>query len=164
MMTLFWGGALASTPLTKDFEIAEIGLRVYWREGNLIVAPPKEDPRPAIRPLAGMAPIQLPSEMSDWNQLGPECNPEPSLLFDWDGQIAEAKWVTSNDLVVVEITVNHLTVATAAIGRPHTPCRMVTAQVDELPGFELLLLWNAPVPDESVNGLTVFRLPPLVSP
>lgn len=164
IIALFLGSAVASTALTKDFEIAESGLRVFWRDGNLVVAPPKEDPRPAIRPLAGFAPIQLPDDMSGWLQLGPECTPKPSLGFDWEGQAANAVWNTSTENAFVDIKVGDVTKATATMGRPLEPCRMVTAEADGLPGLELLLLWTAPGPDDSLFGLTVFRLPPLVSP
>ena len=124
----------------------------------------KEDPRPAIRPLAGLAPVQLPDDMSDWNQLGPECKTTLRMNFEWEGQSAHAIWVASTDSASVDITVNDLSVATAQLGRPLVPCNIVATNADDLPGLELLLLWNSPGTNEPVFGLTVFRLPPLVSP
>jgi hypothetical protein len=160
--TLVLNASLATSPMPQVFETAEPGLRVWWREGDLLVAPPEGDPRPAIRPLAGLAPLILPEQMNDWNPLGLECSTEPSAEFQLENTAATAYWMPPWTTPSVEVRYGEQVVASAALGRPLQPCAIVAANVDSIPGLELILLWQMTGTDAPIRGLTVLRIPAVV--
>jgi hypothetical protein len=160
--SLLLGAQLTTSPMPLVFEIAEPGLRVWWREGDLLVAPPEGDPRPAIRPLVGLAPVILPEKMDDWNPLSTTCSPDPSAEFQLQGSDAQAHWMPPWTTPTVELRFETRVIASASLGRPLEPCTLVAANVDSIPGLELLVLWQMEGVEAPTLGLSVLRIPPVM--
>jgi hypothetical protein len=149
--------ALAAPPLVVAVDEAELGLRAWWREGELLVAPPDGDPRPGVRPLVGPAPVALPPDLQSWTPLLGEC-PEraPTAALPLGEQTAVVDVTSSEQSLVLHVKVGDRTVAEGALGRPATACSLHVGQADALPGYEVLLGWQTKA---GVRGLTVFRVP-----
>ena len=163
VMTAFlaWAGlsAAAAPPLVFVMDTAEPGLRAWWREGDLLLAPKEGDPRPAIRPLAGKASVVVPADMTGWTALGETCNDNPHVDVDLDGVaaqvVAEGPWAEPK----VRLLVGERVLAQARLGRPARLCDAHAGQLDGLPGPEVVVAWRFGDGDEEVRGITVFRIP-----
>lgn len=150
---------LAAPPLVVSVDEAEAGLRAWWRDGELIVAPPDGDPRPAIRPLRSPAPVALPPDRSGWTDLLARCSDGPPIATMPVGDAtatAEATTDTGTGTVRLTVRLGERLVAEGALGRPAKPCSLYLGQADALPGYELLLGWRTAA---GLRGLTVFRVP-----
>lgn len=149
--------ALAAPPLVVAVDEAEPGLRAWWRDGELIVAPAAGDPRPGMRPLVGPAPVVLPPDLAGWTPLLGAC-PErpPTAALPLRAQTAVVSITTSDQALVLRVTVDDRVVAEGTLGRPATACSLHVGQADALPGYEVLLGWQTAT---GVRGLTVFRVP-----
>jgi hypothetical protein len=149
--------ALAAPPLVVAVDEAEPGLRAWWREGEVLVAPPAGDPRPGVKPLVGPAPIVLPDDLEGWTPLLGEC-PErpPTAALPVGGRTATVLVDASEKNVMLQVKLEDRVIAEGALGRPAVPCSLHIGQADALPGYEVLLGWRTPA---GVQGLTVFRVP-----
>lgn len=149
--------ALAAPPLVVAVDEAEPGLRAWWREGELLVAPPAGDPRPGVRPLVGPAPVVLPQDLGGWTPLLGDC-PEraPTAALPLGDETAMVDVTQTEHSLVLRVKVADRTVAEGSLGRPATPCSLHVGQADALPGYEVLLGWRTAA---GVHGLTVFRVP-----
>lgn len=149
--------ALAAPPLVVAVDEAEPGLRAWWREGELLVAPPEGDPRPGVRPLVGPAPVVLPTDLAGWTPLLGECPERPPTAALPIGERTVTVGLTQTDQsLVLRMQIGERTVAEGALGRPAMACSLHVGQADALPGYEVLLGWRTAA---GVNGLTVFRVP-----
>lgn len=149
--------ALAAPPLVVAVDEAEPGLRAWWREGELLVAPPAGDPRPGVRPLVGPAPIVPPTELAGWTALHGEC-PEraPTAALPVGEHTATVNVEAAEQNLVVRLQLDERTIAEGALGRPARACSLHVGQADGLPGYEVMLGWQTAA---GVQGLTVFRVP-----
>ncbi len=149
--------ARAVPPLVVAADEAEAGLRAWWKEGDLLVAPPAGDPRPGVRPLVGPAPVVLPAALDGWQPLLDTCSEAPDPpAFSLGERTARARVERTDSTLIVRVSVDDRVVAEGALGRPAEPCSLTVGQADALPGKEVLLGWRTAA---GVTGLTVFRIP-----
>ena len=150
---------LAAPPLVVSVDEAETGLRAWWRDGELIVAPAEGDPRPAVRPLRSPVPVALPPDRSGWIDLLTGCSEGPPTAAMPVGDataIAQATKDAATGTVRLTVRLGPRLVAEGALGRPAEPCSLHLGQADALPGYELMLGWRT---EMGLRGLTVFRVP-----
>jgi hypothetical protein len=148
--------AHALPPLLLAVDTADPGLRVFVRPGDLLLAGPTGDERPAVRPLLGPGPVPLPPSLDGWAALHAPCDGGTSAAFLRDGKPAEARLSVGPAAVEVAVLVEGRRVAEGALARPVSPCRLVVAEADALPGPEVIFTWTGP---GGARGLTVWRVP-----
>jgi len=150
---------LAAPPLVVSVDEAEAGLRAWWRDGELLVAPAEGDPRPAVRPLHSHVPVALPPDRSGWVDLLAACSEGPPTAAMPVGDAtatAHARKDSTTGVVQLTVRLGERLVAEGTLGRPAEPCSLHLGQADALPGYELMLGWRTAA---GLRGLTVFRIP-----
>lgn len=159
MLLLFLNTALAVPPaLVPAADVAQPGLEVYWREGELLAGVPSKAGRPGVRPLADPTPMQMPADLVGWTPIGPSCGGGPSPVADLDGLKVQASLAGTADAPEVELRAGPRVIASYPLGRPARPCALAVVQADDLPGLEVLVVWR-PIEDDELRGLRVFRIP-----
>jgi len=157
-MLLLAPSVAAATPsLEPAADVAEPGLRTWWRPGELVVGVPGRSDRSALRPLVDPTPTALPSDLSSWTELGTSCTEAPEARLTSGSHTLTAVVHAPGAQRIVQLKVGDKVIAQQTLGRPVTPCALHLGQADALPGLELMVAWVTA--DESVRGLTVFRVP-----
>jgi len=72
--------------------------------------------------------------------------------------------IATGEALSVSVTMGESTIAVATLGRAVKPCALVAANLDLLPGLELMVLWEVEGHQSTTTGLTVFRIPPPLTP
>lgn len=153
--------ARAAPPLVLVADVAEEGLRAWWRAGELVVGKPAEPGRPGLRPLSSLLPAVLPDDLDRWAEVGEDCVPHPESQADLEGQRVTARVLATSEGPLIQLVVGETLLAENAIGRPVRICEVLLAEADALPGLEVIVAWRmerAPGPGE-LRGLTVYRVP-----
>jgi len=149
--------AAATPSLEPAADVAEPGLRTWWRPGELVVGVPGRSDRSALRPLVDPTPTALPSDLSSWTELGTSCTEAPEARLAVGGRTLRAVVHAPGAERIVQLKVGEAVIAQQTLGRPVTPCALHLGQADALAGLELMVAWVTA--DETVRGLTVFRVP-----
>ncbi|MCK6504766.1 hypothetical protein L6R53_15400 [Myxococcota bacterium] len=153
--------ARAAPPLVLAADVADEGLRAWWRAGELVVGKPDEAGRPGLRPLVSLAPAVLPEDLSTWAAVGETCVPHPESQADLEGQRVTARVLATAEGPVIQLVAGETLLAENAIGRPVRVCEVLLAEADAIPGLEVVVAWRmerAPGPGE-LRGFTVYRVP-----
>lgn len=153
--------AAAAPPLMPAADVADEGLRAWWRQGELVVGKPDQPGRPGLRPLASLAPTVLPDDLPTWATIGEDCVPRPESQADLEGQRVTARVLATAEGPVIQLLSGEQVLAENALGRPARVCEVLLAEADALPGLEVIVAWRmerAPGPGE-LRGLTVYRVP-----
>lgn len=151
--------ALAAPPLVPAADLAGDGLEVWWREGELLAGVGERPDRRGVRPLADLAPIELPSDLSGWRRIGANCHPNANADATLGELPVVAELAGSSDEPVVQIRAGARVVASAALGRPARSCDIAVVQADGLPGLEVIVVWRPASEDETLRGVTVYHIP-----
>lgn len=151
--------SLGLPPLVFVTDTAEPGLRAWWREGELLVAPTAASGRPGMRPLVGASPVPVPADLAAWTPLGLTCSSHPKSQFTLDGRAALLTVSGAWDKPMLELTVEDRMVAAAPLGRPASVCGVHVGQADSLPGPEVMVSWRFGEGANQLYGLSVFRVP-----
>ena len=155
--------AQALPPLVKAVDVAQPNLQGFWRSGEFVVGMPHLPARPALRPLDGNRPLQLPEDMSIWTGIGQTCESSPRHKARLGGTSISA--VVGGDALhpVVELRIGDRLVAEALLGRPATICEVKIMDADAIQGPEILVAWRL-ADDAQTRGFTVFRVPESLDP
>ena len=151
----------AVPPLMVAAEVAGESLEVYVRPRSLLVARQTASTGMALRPLEGEASSPLPADLDKWTALPPDGCRTKAPSFRWmRGERQAMAQVTGEwTAPVVELVVDDTVVAMGPLGRAAHVCRVHVADVDAIPGEEILLLWQTSLQEPSTRGLTVMRVP-----
>lgn len=152
--------ARAAPPLVLAADVAETGLRAWWRPGELLVGQPAQPGQPGLRPLVSLTPMVLPQDLAEWATLGETCVTRPESSADLDGQRVQARVTTSGEGPVIQVVAGEKVLAENALGRPARICEVLLAEADALPGPEVLVAWRLELQTgDELRGLTVYRVP-----
>jgi len=154
--------AHAASPLLPAADVADIDLRAWWRQGELVVGLPEAPGRPGLRPLESLAPVMLPADLDAWAALGDSCVTRPESRLKVGERKLTARVTASAEGPVVQLLDGKQVVAVNALGRPALVCEVLLADADALPGPEILVAWRLEVGDEAggeLRGFTVWRVP-----
>ena len=149
--------ALGATALPLVTDVADRQLGAWWRAGELMVGVEAEGI--ALRPLVGPDPISLPQDLSAWQVIGASCADAPQATFTLGERVVVARAVGSAEQPRVQLVVDDEVRAEGSLAPPAVPCEIVVAQLDPLPGLEILVAWRAGDGDAVVRGLSIFRAP-----
>ena len=155
------GVARAVPPLVLAVEVAGESVEVYLRPGDLLLSQNKsETPGLALRPLEGDGPSPLPADLDRWTALPfGDCDGAPSFRWKREDQNMAARVTGEWTAPMVEVLVGGTVVALAPLGRPAHVCGLHVANVDNIPGEEILVLWQTTPQATTSRGLTVMRVP-----
>lgn len=157
---------LAATASTVDGTI-------LFRPGDLLVGQPDLPGRPGVRPLAGEAPVTVPSDTTGFEDLGAACRRSVSGAMDAtprllargdlgaDGQVEHAVVRRPEATAAPEVQVfrGEVLLARGWLPMPATPCGGLIAEPDEGHAPALLVTWTSTGALGTTVGVTVFRLP-----
>ena len=132
----------AATPLVPAADVADVGLQGWWQDGALLLGHPGVHGRPGVRPLDGLTPVVLPSDLSAWAEVGGDCVPAPESRATVDGRLLVARITATQEGPVVQVLHGERVVAHNALGRPARVCEVLLAQADGLPGVEVVVAWR----------------------
>lgn len=156
---LFCASASATPPLVLAADVADAGLRVWWRVGDLLIGPPSGDPRPGMRPLIGPAEVAIPVDLAGWSALGETCAATLSVTFPLDGEPATATAEGTWELPVIRLRSRGRVIAEAPLGRPGRVCEIAVGEADAVPGLEVLVTWRLGGGSSELRGLNIYRIP-----
>lgn len=161
VLLLLSGVLLATPPLVPAADVADLELRAWWREGELVVGMPDQAGRPGMRPLESLAPIVLPDDLTGWAAVGEACVTRPESRADLEGQRVVARVTTAGEGPVIQLLAGRQVLAENALGRPARVCEVLLAQADALPGPEVIVAWRMELAKDGpeLRGLTVYRVP-----
>lgn len=158
-MLLFASVLHATPPLVLAADVAETGLRVWWRPGDLLIGPPAGDPRPGMRPLCGPAEVAIPTEISGWTALGATCPGVLAHTFNLDGEPATATPEGTWEAPVIRLRSKGRVIAEAPLGRPGRVCEIAVGEADAVPGLEVMVTWRLGEGASELRGLNIYRIP-----
>ena len=155
--------AHALPPLVKAADLAQPGLQGFWRDSAFMVGMPDTQSRPALMPLKGNKPLKLPHDLSNWVDIGVDCQRTPRHQARLGGVPIEA--VVGGDAIhpTVELWIGGRPVAEALLGRPARVCEIQIKEADDIVGPEILVAWRLAA-DEDIRGFTVYRVPESLDP
>lgn len=159
MLLLFLSSALAVPPLVVAADLASPGLEVWWREGELLAGATEQPGRPGLRPLADLAPVALPADLSGWTRLGDPCPGNARDRAILHEATVDADVVGDSQAPVIRLHEGSRLVASAALGRPASVCAVRVVQADDLPGQEIVVVWRPLDRDSELRGLVVYHIP-----
>lgn len=162
MILLLWSApAGAVVPLLPAADVADVGLKAWWRAGELVVGMPDQPGQPGLRPLVSLEPTALPADLSAWAAVGEHCVTDPESRGLVGGSPYKARVVGSGEGPVVQLLRQDEVVAANALGRPARVCEVLLAEADALPGLELVVAWRMELGTEGQEllGITVYRIP-----
>jgi len=167
LLCLGWWGASAhaAPPLLTAAEVVGVDLEVYVRSGAVTLTQPGTDgTRIALRPLVSDAPGPLPPDLPSWTRLQPgACTEPPTFRWKRGEHQAIARTTGTWEQPVVEVQVDATTVAIGAVGRPAQICALHVQNVDDIPGEEVIVLWQTGRPDDprgpNTPGVSILRIP-----
>lgn len=159
--------ARAALPLVLVADVADLGLRAWWRPGELVLGKPDEAGRPGLRPLVSLAPVVLPVDLESWAALGEACVSRPESRAREDGARLRAQVLASAEGPVIQLLDGQELLATNALGRPAQVCDLLLAEADAMPGLEVIVSWRLELGGErpaegggaELRGYTVYRVP-----
>ena len=151
--------AHALPPLETVQATAGVGLRVWWRQGALMVAASGEAGAPFSYPLQPTKKGELPATLSGWSPLGETCALRPEATIELDGELATARVVGTADRPVLALVRGRRRVAAGALGQAAEICALFLGEADSIPGPELLVLWRIGEGAAQLRGLTIMRVP-----
>ena len=157
--------AVASPPLISAGEVAGVDLQVFVRPGALTVTQPGTDGRPvAVRPLVSPTPGPVPADLTAWTALTPgACTDPASYRWKRGGEPASVRATGTWEEPVVEVSVAGTVVAAGRVGRPARICALHVQDVDDIPGEEVIVLWQtrrgATGEGSNTQGVSVLRIP-----
>jgi hypothetical protein len=153
--------AEAAIPLVVAIDIADHGLKFWWREGEFLAG--SKETGLGIKPLgnayAPPASIPLPQDISEWTELGSECVDTMSLDHMIDGvqhKITVVPVSGKANVHAVRLYREDLLLADNVIPRPVELCSLHLLQTDQLLGEEIVIIWGI---GETLRGATVFHIP-----
>ena len=155
--------AAALPPLVVAADVARPGLKAWVKPGKLMIGAPDDDGKPAICPLDGVSPLQVPATLDEWTVIGAECQTPPEAVSSFVG--APIKAIGAGDAMhpVVQLLIDGRPVAEGLLGRPANICALHIAEVDAIPGPELIAAWQIPG-TPAIQGYTVYRIPEALDP
>lgn len=156
--------ASAAPPLMPAAEVAGSALEVYAKPGELLVVQPTPaGDRVALHPLSKepSSPAPAPRDLAGHTRVGAGTCPKSPPSFRWSHGEAKASVQAAGpwDAPVVELTIDGERVATAALGRAAHVCALYAANLDALPGEEVVVVWRVSREDTATHGVTVLRVP-----
>jgi len=152
--------AHAVPPLIVAAEVAGESVEVYVRPGGLLVSQKSASPAVALRPLEGEGTTPLPADLDRWKPLSfGGCDGAPSFRWKRGERQATARVTGEWTAPVVELVVDGTVVAMGPLGRSAHVCAVHVSDVDDIPGEEILLLWQTTPEASTTRGLTVMRVP-----
>ena len=153
--------AHAVPPLVLAAEVAGESVEIYVRPGSLLLSQRKADtPGLALRPLEGNGTSPLPADLDRWTAVPfGDCSGAPSFRWKRQAQQLVARVTGEWTAPMIEVTVDESVVAMAPLGRPARVCALHVADLDHIPGEEILVLWQTTPEASKSRGLTVMRVP-----
>ncbi len=152
----------AVPPLMVAAEVAGESIDVYVRSRALLVARQTASGGIALRPLEeGDATSPLPADLEKWTALPSDGCTSQAPSFRWKRGERQATARVSGEWTspLVEILLDDTVVAMGPLGRAAHVCRVHVAELDAIPGEEILLLWQTSLDAPYTRGLTVMRVP-----
>ncbi len=150
---------LAAPPLVPAADFAGPGLEVWWREGDLLAGASERPGRPGVRPLADLAPLELPADLSTWRQIGASCRANATATATLGELPVVAQLAGTPDEPIVELRSGARVVASASLGRPASACEIAVLQADRLPGLEVIVVWRPADETDDLRGVAVYHIP-----
>jgi hypothetical protein len=153
----------ALPPLVVAADVARPDLQGFWKTGDFIVGLPHQQGRPGVRPLTGSEPILLPSDTQSWATVGQNCHPQPKATGQFGGRPVAVVVIEDPTHPRVQMWMNERPIAEALLGRPSTVCEILLANIDAVPGPEVLISWRIDG-QKDLRGFTVLKIPEALDP
>ncbi len=173
--------AAAGEPPPALVELASVTIvdgSVFYRPGDLIVGHPSLPGRPGLRPMAGADPVQIPADLSDYEDLSSACPRVPPVSHPQQTALGEGVVIARGDMGA-DGRIEHVTVrrsslmdpprvlvfrdeellADAYLPMPAQPCTALVAEASPGASPDLILLWSSRGYQGLTIGVLVFRLP-----
>lgn len=156
ILTLGW----AAPPLILTRDVGGAGMQAWFKPGDLLVGTPNIAGRPGMRPLISDAQMVLPVDLEGWTPIGDTCQDPPRATNTINNvQVTATVTVDPTGHQIARLRAGDLILAEGAFTRPAQICALVLAEVDPLPGMELLIAWRLGDKPDDLRGLTVYRVP-----
>ena len=148
--------AHSAVPLTIEADLVGENLDFMWRTGHFLTVSKKTSQ--SMKPLEDDKIHPVPADIDKWENIGKECSDTENYTFqlgEMNLQI-RSKPILEKKIISIQVYYKDLLIAENTIPRMVSLCSFHVVQADQVIGPELIVTWKM---SESINGVTIFRIP-----
>lgn len=138
-------------------------MQVWAKDGDLLAGNIAVPDRPGIRPLTTPPThLPIPDDLGEWTELGQECTVRAAAQSAGpDGYVVTVVTLPTS-AQQVQLTQHGVLLAENSLGRPVDICSIDILSADDIPGLEIVIIWQVEDEAQLLRGLSVFRIPETV--